>query len=113
LAESGLLEKIYQIQTSIPNGYHAVSVQRRLFGTGRKRPVVRANRYNHRMVNDPGRGGDQVEEKLVDVKQTLFQLDWGDVQHGQQVKKGEQKTCRRQALAPPGSRCLIRPDQTP
>jgi predicted dehydrogenase len=80
LAESGLLGKVYQIQTSIPNGYHAVSVQRRLLGTGRKRPVVRANRYNHRMVNGPGRGGDPAEEKLVSVNQTLFQLDWGDVQ---------------------------------
>jgi hypothetical protein len=80
LAESGLLGKIYQVQTSIPNGYHAVSVQRRLLGTGRKRPVVRANRYSHEMVNGPGRGGDPVEDKLVGVKQTLFQLDWGEVQ---------------------------------
>jgi predicted dehydrogenase len=80
LAESGLLGKVYQIQTSIPNGYHAVSVQRRLLGTGRKRPVVRANRYSHRMVNGPGRGGDPAEEKLVSVNQTMFQLDWGDVQ---------------------------------
>ncbi|MDR0998257.1 MAG: hypothetical protein LBL70_04250 [Treponema sp.] len=80
LAESGLLGKIYQMQASLPNGYHAAAVQRRLLGTGRKRPVIRANRYNHRMVNGPGRGGDPAEEKLVDVKQVLFQLDWGDVQ---------------------------------
>jgi predicted dehydrogenase len=80
LAESGLLGKIYQMQTSIPNGYHAVSVQRRLLGTGRKRPVIRANRYGHQMLNGPGRGGDPAEEKLAGVKQTLFQLDWGDVQ---------------------------------
>jgi predicted dehydrogenase len=80
LAKSGLLGKIYQIQTSIPNGYHAVAVHRQLLGTGRKPPLIRANRYTHQMLNGPGRGGDPTEEKLVTVKQALFQLDWGDVQ---------------------------------
>jgi predicted dehydrogenase len=80
LAKSGLLGKVYQVQTSIPNGYHAAAVQRRLLEIGRKCPVIRANRYSNQMVNGPGRGGDPAEEKLVPVGQTLFQLDWGDKQ---------------------------------
>lgn len=79
-AHSGLLGDVYQVQTSIPNGYHAVAVQRALLGTGRRLPAIRANRYAHRMLVGPGRNGDPTEETLVNAEQTLFQLDWGACQ---------------------------------
>ncbi len=80
VADSGLLGPVYQMQSSLPNGYHAVSVQRRLLHTGRACPVVRANRYTHRMAAGPGRAGDPTEDRLVDVWQMLYQLDYGDRQ---------------------------------
>jgi predicted dehydrogenase len=80
VADSGILGEVYQMQSSLPNGYHAVAVQRRLLRVGRACPVVRANRYLHRMTGGPGRAGDPTEDKLVDVKQTLYQLDYGDKQ---------------------------------
>jgi len=80
VADSGILGDVYQMQSSLPNGYHAVAVQRRLLHAGRRCPLIRANRYLHRMTGGPGRAGDPAEEKLVDVKQTLYQLDYGDRQ---------------------------------
>lgn len=80
VAHSGLLGDIYQMQSSLPNGYHAVAVQRRLLGVGRACPVIRANRYLHRMAGGPGRAGDPAEDAPVDVKQTLYQLDYGGKQ---------------------------------
>ncbi|HPF88070.1 MAG TPA: hypothetical protein PK537_08455 [Candidatus Limiplasma sp.] len=80
VADSGILGNIYQMQSSLPNGYHAVSVQRRLLHVGRRCPVVRANTYTHRMTGGPGRGGDPTEDRLVEVGQTLYQLDYGDRQ---------------------------------
>lgn len=80
LAASGLLGNIYQMQSSLPNGYHAVAVQRKLLHAGRACPTVRANTYTHQMIGGPGRTGDPTEEKLVDVKQVLYQLDYGEKQ---------------------------------
>ena len=80
VAESGILGPVYQMQSSLPNGYHAVSVQRKLLHVGRSCPVIRANRYVHSMVGGPSRAGDPTEEKLVNVKQMLYQLDYGDKQ---------------------------------
>ncbi len=80
LADTGILGKVYQMQSSLPNGYHAVSVQRKLLHAGRTCPVIRANRYTHPMTGGPGRTGDPTEDKLVDAKQMLYQLDYGDRQ---------------------------------
>ncbi len=80
LADSGLLGRVYQMQSSLPNGYHAVAVQRKLLHTGRTCPVIRANRYSHPMTGGPSRAGDPTEDTLVDAKQMLYQLDYGDRQ---------------------------------
>ena len=80
VADSGILGPVYQMQSSLPNGYHAVSVQRRLLRVGRACPTVRANQYTHRMTGGPGRAGDPTEDQLVDVSQMLYQLDYGDRQ---------------------------------
>ena len=80
VADSGILGNIYLMQSSLPNGYHAVSVQRKLLHVGRTCPVVRANRYIHKMTGGPGRSGDPTEDRLVDAKQMLYQLDYGDRQ---------------------------------
>ena len=80
VADSGILGNVYQMQSSLPNGYHAVAVQRRLLHTGRTCPVVRASTYTHRMTGGPSRAGDPTEEKLVNARQMLYQLDYGDKQ---------------------------------
>ncbi len=80
LADSGLLGRVYQMQSSLPNGYHAVAVQRKLLHTGRTCPLIRANRYSHPMTSGPSRAGDPTEDTLVDAKQMLYQLDYGDRQ---------------------------------
>ncbi len=80
VADSGLLGPVYQVQTSLPNGYHAVAMLRRVLGVGRACPVIRANRYTHRMIGGPGRAGDPAGEALVEAGQLLFQLDYGDRQ---------------------------------
>ncbi|HPJ03787.1 MAG TPA: hypothetical protein PKU80_13240, partial [Candidatus Limiplasma sp.] len=80
LAASGLLGKVYQMQTSLPNGYHAVSVQRKLLQVGRACPTIRANRYTHKMTAGPSRAGDPTVDTLVNAGQMLYQLDYGDRQ---------------------------------
>lgn len=80
LSDSGLLGRVYQMQSSLPNGYHAVSVQRKLLHAGRRCPLVRANRFAHRMAAGPDRAGDPAEDRLVEAGQTLYQLDYGDRQ---------------------------------
>jgi predicted dehydrogenase len=80
VADSGILGNLYQMQTSLPNGYHAVAVQRRLLRTGRTCPVVRANTYTHRITAGPTRAGDPAADALVDARQTLYQLDYGNRQ---------------------------------
>jgi predicted dehydrogenase len=93
LAHSGLLGNIYQVQTSIPNGYHAAAVQRKILGTGRRLPEsVRAFRYRHKMTAGPGRQGDPLEEKLVEAGQTLFQFDWGGMQGLNDVEDNQHRS---------------------
>ncbi len=111
LADSGLLGRVYQAQTSIPNGYHAVAVLRRLLHAGRACPVIRANRYTHRMIGGPGRGGDPAIEAAVDVSQVLFQLDWGDRQALNDVEDNQHRSfVRTQHAVIRGERGELRGD---
>ena len=108
-AQSGLLGDVYQVQTSIPNGYHAVAVQRKLLGVGRKCPVICANQYAHAMLNGPGRGGDPTEDALVTANQVLFQLDYGSCQAINDVEDNQHRSFfRTQHFVLRGTRGEIR-----
>ena len=96
LAHSGLLGNVYQVQTSIPNGYHATAVIRKIMSTGRRCPdSIRAFSYKHKMVGGPGRQGDPVEKKLVEANQVLFQFDWGDRQALNDVEDNQHRSLFR------------------
>ncbi|MBE0601391.1 MAG: gfo/Idh/MocA family oxidoreductase [Firmicutes bacterium] len=109
LANSGILGRVYQMQTSLPNGYHAVSVQRKLLHAGQRCPVIRANRYTHAMADGPNRSGDPTEDKLVDAKQTLYQLDYGDRQAINDLEDNQHRSfIRTQHWVIRGERCELR-----
>lgn len=80
VAASGQIGKVYQTQFNLPNGYHSISVHRKALGVGMALPKVWGAQYVHQRMSAPGRDGDPKEEAMIEVKQTVFHLDYGDKQ---------------------------------
>ncbi len=80
VARSGQIGTVYQSRLQLPNGYHAISVHRKALGTGMQLPLVWGKEYVHQRMASPTRAGDPVKEEMIEVKQMVFQLDYGDKQ---------------------------------
>ncbi len=80
VARSGQIGTVYQSRLQLPNGYHAISVHRKALGAGMQLPAVWGKEYVHHRMASPTRAGDPAGEEMIEVKQMVFQLDYGDKQ---------------------------------
>jgi predicted dehydrogenase len=78
IARSGRLGTVTQAQVSAAHGYHGVSLIRGLLGVTFESATIRAFEFRSPIVAGPGRGGPPAEEKIVDSRQVIAYLDFGD-----------------------------------
>ena len=76
--QSGKLGRVTQAQLSVCHGYHGTSVLRRLLGVGFEDATIRARTFTSPIVKGPNREGPPTEEELVETKQEIAWLDFGD-----------------------------------
>ena len=78
IARSGLLGTVTQAQVSICHGYHGVNLIRQLLDVGFAEATVRGHAFVSPLVQSPDRDGPPGEERIVDSKQVIATLDFGD-----------------------------------
>ncbi len=78
VVNSGRLGAVSQAYLSVCHGYHAMSLLRRLLGTGFANAEIRGQRFASRVIAGPDRFGPPREERLVDVDNDTAWLDFGD-----------------------------------
>jgi predicted dehydrogenase len=78
LARSGLLGRVTQAQVSVAHGYHGLSLIRLFLDAGFESPTIRAREFVSPIVAGPDRAGPPAEERIVESKQVIAQLDFGD-----------------------------------
>ena len=76
--QSGKLGMVTEAAVSISHLYHGVSLIRRMLGLGYELPVIKAHRFETRMLQGPTRNGPPTEDKLIAVQRDLAWLDFGD-----------------------------------
>ena len=75
---TGALGTVTQAQVSAAHGYHGVSLIRHFLGVSFKNARIRAREFASPLVAGPNRAGPPEEERLVESKQTIAWLDFGD-----------------------------------
>jgi predicted dehydrogenase len=78
LVRSGLLGAVSQAQVSAAHGYHGVSLIRSFLDAGFEGATIWAREFVSSIVSGPGRGGPPQQERLVDSRQVVAHLDFGD-----------------------------------
>jgi predicted dehydrogenase len=78
LARSGKLGTITQAQVSAAHGYHGTSLIRGLLDVGFEPCTLQARQFVSPLVAGPGRGGPPEAHKVVESRQTIAHLDFGD-----------------------------------
>lgn len=78
LARSGKLARISQAQVSAAHGYHGVSLIRALLGVRYEPCTIQARAFVSPLLAGPGRSGPPAEHRVVDSRQVIAQIDWGD-----------------------------------
>lgn len=78
IARSGRLGRVSHAQVSIAHGYHGVSLLRRLLGVGFEPARITAREFAAPLVAGPDRQGPPRTEQVVEARQVLAQLDFGD-----------------------------------
>ena len=78
LARSGKLGTITQAQVSAAHGYHGTSLIRGLLGVQFEPCTIRARHFVSPLVAGPGRGGPPTEHTIVESRQVIAHLDFGD-----------------------------------
>jgi hypothetical protein len=76
--QSGKLGRISQAQVSAAHGYHGISLIRKFLGVGFECPTIRACGFASPIVKSPNRSGPPEAEAIVESKQTIAWLDFGD-----------------------------------
>jgi hypothetical protein len=76
--QGGKLGRVTQAQLSVCHGYHGMSVLRRLLGIGFEDATICARTFASPIVKGPSRSGPPVEEEVVETKQEIAWLDFGD-----------------------------------
>jgi predicted dehydrogenase len=78
LARSGVLGTVSQAQVSAAHGYHGVNLIRGLLGVRFEPCTIRARQFVSPIVAGSGRGGPAAEHEVVESRQTIAHLDFGD-----------------------------------
>jgi predicted dehydrogenase len=78
LAHSGLLGRVTQAQVSVAHGYHGLSLIRLFLDAGFESPTIRAREFVSPIVAGSDRAGPPAEDRIVESKQVIAQLDFGD-----------------------------------
>jgi predicted dehydrogenase len=78
LARSGVLGTVTQAQVSAAHGYHGTSLIRGLLDVRFEPCMIRARQFVSPLVAGPGRNGPPAEHKVVESRQVIAQLDFGD-----------------------------------
>jgi len=78
LVRSGKLGTVTQAQISIAHAYHGVSLLRLLLGVGFDEAEITARTAVCPVLAGPNRAGGPTEEKLLEDKQTIAWLDFGE-----------------------------------
>jgi predicted dehydrogenase len=78
VARSGVLGRVSQAQVSAAHGYHGVSLIRGLLDVHFEPCTIRARAFVSPLVAGPNRAGPPAEHKLVESRQVIAQLDFGD-----------------------------------
>lgn len=74
----GALGAVSQAQVSAAHGYHGVSLIRHFLGVGFQNVRVRAREFLSPLIAGPNRAGPPREERLMQSKQTIAWLDFGE-----------------------------------
>jgi predicted dehydrogenase len=75
---SGKLGRISQAQVSVAHGYHGVSLIRKFLGIGFENAEITATSVVSPLIEGPGRDGLPSAENVVEARQTLAWLNFGD-----------------------------------
>lgn len=78
VAHSGLLDTISEAQVSIAHGYHGISLMRKFLGITYENATIQARSFTSPLVASPNRNGPPAEERIVESKQTIAWIDFGD-----------------------------------
>lgn len=75
---SGKIGRVSQAQISVAHGYHGVSLIRKYLGIGFENAEITGTTFDSPIVEGPGRAGLPVSEHVVESRQTLAWLNFGD-----------------------------------
>ena len=78
VARSGKLGVVSQVQVSVIQDYHNISLIRKLLGVEFETARITAQRFVSPIMAGPDRQGPPREERIVEVTQTIAYLDFGD-----------------------------------
>lgn len=78
IVRTGKLGTVTQAQLSVAHDYHAISLMRKLLNIGFEDVTISARSFVSPLVAGPDRDGPPVQEKMVQSKQVLAYLDFGD-----------------------------------
>lgn len=76
IARSGLLGEVSEAQVSFSQGYHAVSLMRKLLGVGFENATINAFQYETAVIAGPDRKGPPEKEKVVNPKHEFALIDF-------------------------------------
>jgi predicted dehydrogenase len=77
IARSGILGELSEAQVSFSQGYHSISLMRKLLGVGFENATIRAFQYTSPVVAGPSRSGPPEQEKIVPSAHEFALLDFG------------------------------------
>jgi len=78
ISSSGKLGEISHVQVSFSHGYHAISILRKLLDIKFENAKISALKVTSPFVAGPGRNGLSKQETLLNAKQEIALLDFGD-----------------------------------
>jgi predicted dehydrogenase len=76
--QSDKIGRVSQAQISVAHGYHGVSLIRKFLGIGFENAEITATVFDSPIVEGPGRAGLPTGENMVESRQTLAWLNFGD-----------------------------------
>lgn len=76
--QTGKLGTISQTQVCAAHGYHGISLIRKYLGIQLECPTITATEFVSPIVKSPNRNGPPETEEIVDSKQAIAWLNWGD-----------------------------------
>lgn len=78
IARSDLLGRVTSAHISATQTYHAVALLRAFLGVGFEEARITGVEFTNRLLEGPGRDGWPDQERLVDARQVIATLDFGD-----------------------------------